>query len=92
MNAQKQRIAAQGMQEKNAMVRERMEQKAQDNAMNRNMKAQQFDQKMRQPMNPRGGARLVINEAGGRARVMSCADERVAGVCRVVSGQVRPRA
>jgi hypothetical protein len=55
MDAQKQRIVAQGMQEKNAMSREQMAQRAQDNAMNRSMKAQQFDQKMRQPMNPRGG-------------------------------------
>ena len=54
MDAQKQRIQAQGMAEKNAMSREQMAQKAQDNAMNRNMKAQQFDQKMRQPVNPRG--------------------------------------
>ena len=47
LNAQKQRIVAQGMQEKNAMVRDQMHMKAQDNVLNRDMKARQFEQQQR---------------------------------------------
>jgi hypothetical protein len=53
LDAQKQRIVQQGMQEKNAMTRDQMHMKAQDNVLNRNMKAQQFAQnqqnKLRSP-------------------------------------------
>jgi hypothetical protein len=45
MNAQKQRLVQQGMQEKNSMAREQMAQKAQDNVLNRNLKAQQIQQR-----------------------------------------------
>ena len=55
LNVQKQQIQQRGMQEKNSMAQAAMAQKAQDNALNRQQKSAQFDQKMRQPVNPRGG-------------------------------------
>jgi hypothetical protein len=54
LNVQKQQIQQRGMQEKNSMAQAAMAQKAQDNALNRQQKSAQFDQKMRQPLNPRG--------------------------------------
>ena len=55
LNTQKAQISAQGMQAKNQMAQAAMAQKAQDNAMNRQQKDAQFNLKMRQPQNPRGG-------------------------------------
>lgn len=55
LNTQKQQIAHQGQMEKNAMVRQGMQQKMQDNALNRQQKAQQFDiQQRNRAINPRG--------------------------------------
>ena len=59
LDAQKQNIMAQGMQEKNSMQREQMAQKQQDNVLNRSMKISQFDQAQKAKMMPKfpGGGR-----------------------------------
>jgi hypothetical protein len=53
LDAQKQRIVQQGMQEKNSMQRTQMAQKAQDNVLNRNMKMSQFDAAQKAKMMPK---------------------------------------
>jgi hypothetical protein len=53
LDAQKQHIMAQGMQEKNNMQRSQMVQKQQDNVLNRDMKMRQFDAAQKAKMMPK---------------------------------------